>query len=418
MRDLIRDYLQEVLHQAAPMDGGELNSTWALQKVDPNRLAVALCMSDGHVHGEGDCDYDFSIQSMSKPFVYALALSEHGIETVTDNYVGVEPSGDPFNRISVGRDGLPSNPMINMGAITTYGIIGGQGCDPDERFRRVQTFLSECAARELEVDEEVYQAELDSAWRNLALGHMVRSLEVFTDDPTQVVHGYSRQCSLKVTVKDLAVMGATLALRGRNPVTGEQVMSRDVARQVLAVMSTCGMYDAAGDWMADVGIPAKSGVSGGIYGSLPGQLGVAAFSPRLDRTGTSLRALEVFRRLSADMGMHMMDVSLHMAEVLKATREEPQPGEDEYQMLVTGPLIFTTMERLLHELEDVPEDAERLTLDLTRVTGANDVGRAMLRQVIREVISQGTQVDIVRPELDVHLDLDTTIEGVGIRRRA
>ncbi|NEE55937.1 glutaminase, partial [Streptomyces sp. SID8455] len=180
-----------------------------------------------------------------------------------------------------GGTGRPFNPMINAGAITVHSLTGAEGSGPAERVERVLDGLSAFAGRRLVMDEEVCASEMAHAHRNLAIAHMLRSHDVLTEDAGAVVDGYTRQCSVLVTTRDLAMMAATLANRGVNPLSGEQVVPEPVVRQVLSVMLSCGMYDAAGDWTTQVGIPAKSGVAGGLIGSLPGRIGIATFSPRL-----------------------------------------------------------------------------------------------------------------------------------------
>lgn len=230
---------------------------------DPERLGAVFATVDGEVHGAGDSDVEFTIQSISKPFVYALALSDRGFDPMLAK-VGVEPSGEAFNEISLESDtGRPRNPMINAGAITTHSLAGPEGLKPAERVERVVQGLSAFAGRQLNVDEMTCASEMKNAHRNLAIAHMLRSHDILTEDPRAVVDGYIRQCSVLVTARDLAMMAATLANHGVNPLSNEQVVDQAVVRQVLSVMATCGMYDAAGDWATQVGIPAKSGVAGG-----------------------------------------------------------------------------------------------------------------------------------------------------------
>lgn len=198
--------------------------------------------------------------------------------------------------------------MINAGAITVHSLVAEAGSGPAERVRRVLDGLSAFAGRRLEMDEKVCASEMEHAHRNLAIAHMLRSHDILTEDAGAVVDGYTRQCSVLVTTRDLAMMAATLANHGVNPLSGDQVVPEGVVRQVLSVMFSCGMYDAAGDWTTQVGIPAKSGVAGGLIGALPGRLGIATFSPRLDSHGNSVRGVSLFERFSSDMGLHVMEV--------------------------------------------------------------------------------------------------------------
>ncbi|WP_232549354.1 glutaminase A [Propioniciclava soli] len=392
----VDDYLAEVL-AACRQDAGELNSSIPeLARADPDQLAVAVCVGGGRVYAAGDAGARFSIQSLSKPFVYALALRDHGVGFV-ESKVDVEPSGDPFNEISVEEEsGRPRNPMINIGALTVHALVGEERLDAAQRFERVRAGLSAFAGRELEVDEAVFTSELDHAHRNLALAHLVRSREIFTLDPHEVVEGYSRQCSLVVDTRDLAVMGMTLASAGRNPLTGEQVVSEQICRQVLSVMTTCGMYNAAGDWMTDVGIPAKSGVSGGVLGALPGQAGIGAFSPRLDAHGNSTRAVAVCERLSADLGLHLMSPPAD-GDTVSAAGVVDADGGEQYRAVVQGALHFTSAERMLAELSTVVPGSTPVTLDVSRVATMNDVGRRMLGEAVRRLTADGHRVDLVDP---------------------
>src|SRR5690606_5265315 len=253
----------------------------------------------------------------------------------------------------------PYNPMINAGALTIHALIGGPELDEETRFARVLAALGRFAGRDLEVDEAIYEAEVTTAHRNHAIAYMLRNHDIITDDPRSVVRGYVRQCAVRVTVRDLALMAATLAHGGVHPVTGEQVVSRAVARHVLSVMATCGMYDAAGDWLSSIGIPAKSGVSGGIIGALPGQTGVASFSPRLDDHGHSVRGVTMFRQLSRDMGMHLMEVPAPARSMVAGS------DGDAWRYELQGSINFVGMERVLRTFDEDPPAHDRIVIDLT-----------------------------------------------------
>ena len=309
MKSPIPDYLEEVLETVRLDQSGELASYIPqLATADPDRLAAVFATLDGQVYGVGDVDHQFSIQSISKPFVYALALADRGFDDVLFK-VDVEPSGEAFNELSLeGNTGRPRNPMINAGAITIHSLVGKPDSTPEERFERVMSGLSAFAGRRLEVNEAVCTSEMDHAYRNIAIAYMLRSYDIVQENPIAVVEGYTKQCTLLVSARDLAVMAVTLANQGLNPVTGEQVVPPEVIRQVVTVMSTCGMYDSAGDWATQVGIPAKSGVAGGLIGVLPGQVGLATFSPRLDAHGNSVRGIALFERISEDMDLHLMEM--------------------------------------------------------------------------------------------------------------
>lgn len=303
MKMPIPDYLQEILDHVRDEDGGEVaDYIPELAEADPDRLAIALCTASGHVYEAGpDADAEYTIQSISKPFVFALALQELGPEAVLD-VVGLEPSGEAFNELSLDdNDKRPVNPMINAGAIAVNQLINGEDSSVEDRVEKIRDLFSRLAGRELHIDAELSASELEGADRNLSIAHMLRSYDIIKDDAHDAVLSYTHQCSTLVTTRDLSVMSATLANGGTQPVTGERILSAEACRLTLAVMSSAGMYDGAGRWMAGVGIPAKSGVAGGLIGTLPGQLGIATFSPRLDTQGNSVRGVKIFEYLSRDI---------------------------------------------------------------------------------------------------------------------
>lgn len=284
----IPEYLNKVLDDARPIESGAPAAYIdVLARADTSRMAVALATVDGQIYSAGDDLVEFSMQSISKAFVYALAIEDAGLEAVLAK-IAVEPSGDAFNQLSLEKgSNRPMNPMINAGAITAHSLVVGPNATAAERTDRILKVLSKLAGRELKVDEDVYEAELKDANRNMGIGYMLKAAGIISCDVREVVKGYIRQCAINVNVRDLAMMAATLCNAGYHPLTSERIFPHDSVRQVLSVMTTCGMYDAAGDWVSNVGIPAKSGVAGGIIGSLPGQVGIAAFSPKLDSRGTA-----------------------------------------------------------------------------------------------------------------------------------
>jgi glutaminase len=399
VESLVADYLAMILSDCRPDSSGTTAGYIPeLANVAPDRFGVCLSTIDGVTYGAGDTDVSFSIQSISKAFVYALAIAEHGVDSVLRS-VGVEPSGEAFNEMSLERgSGRPLNPMINAGALTTHGLVGTADDSPDERFEKVRKGLSAFAGRALDVDEAVYASELSVAYRNRAIANMLRSYGVIAAEPNDLVMGYTRQCSINVTLADLAIMGATLANGGVQPVTGERVVTRDVVRQVLSVMMSCGMYDAAGDWMSTVGIPAKSGVSGGIIGVLPGQVGIATFSPRLDRHGNSVRGIRLYNRMSRDMGMHIMDGGEPARSVVRRDRVLRSPGGGTIRICsLQGAIQFSGAERVVRILVGQHDRHERIVLDLRRVSSINDVSRRMLAEAMRRLDLDGVSVTLVDP---------------------
>lgn len=409
MHSPIPSYLDEVLQSVAADRTGVLaNYIPELAEVDPERLGASIAMVDGELYASGDTDALFTIQSISKPFVYALALADRGFERVLDK-VGVEPSGEPFNEISLeDSSGRPLNPMINAGAITTHSLVGTETMNPAERMERVISGLSAFAGRSLDVDEAVYSSEIEHAHRNLAIAHMLRSHDILTENPAGVVEGYTRQCSLLVTVQDLAMMAATLANYGIQPVTGEQVVPKTVVRQVLSVMFTCGMYNAAGDWATQVGIPAKSGVGGGIIGAVPGQLGLATFSPRLDVHGNSVRGVSLFERFSSDMGMHVMNIPTVARSAIRANYRIGT-GEKITQVIqLQGRIRFAGAERVIREIVDTHYTGTRIALDVTRVYSVDEVAQHMLLEIMRRMRHEGYTVYLI--------DQDDTITNLEALR--
>ena len=396
MHSPIPSYLDEVLQSVAADRTGVLaNYIPELAEVDPERLGASIAMVDGELYASGDTDSLFTIQSISKPFVYALALADRGFERVLDK-VGVEPSGEPFNEISLeDSSGRPLNPMINAGAITTHSLVGTETMNRAERMERVISGLSAFAGRSLDVDEAVYSSEIEHAHRNLAIAHMLRSHDILTENPTGVVEGYTRQCSLLVTVQDLAMMAATLANYGIQPVTGEQVVPKTVVRQVLSVMFTCGMYNAAGDWATQVGIPAKSGVGGGIIGAVPGQLGLATFSPRLDVHGNSVRGVSLFERFSSDMGMHVMNIPTVARSAIRANYRIGSCEKITQVIQLQGRIRFAGAERVIREIVDTHYMGTRIALDVTRVYSVDEVAQHMLLEIMRRMRHEGYTVYLI-----------------------
>lgn len=269
-----------------------------------SRFGFALAAIDGYRYRAGDHEDAFALQSISKVFAYALALEDCGPEAVLRS-VGVEPSGDAFNSITFDEhSGRPFNPMVNAGALATTALVHGDG--PREKSQRVLELVRRLSGNdELLVDDKAYAHELRAADRNRATAYLMRSDGMLSGDVEELLAAYLRQCAIAVTTSDLAAIAATLANGGVNPGTSERVLSARVNRDVLSVMYTCGMYDFAGEWAYQVGIPAKSGVSGGIIAVVPTKMGVGAYSPGLDRFGNSVRGVKVCQGLSDTLGWHV-----------------------------------------------------------------------------------------------------------------
>ncbi len=359
-----------------------------LATADPDLYGVALASVHGRVYTAGDCSAPFTIQSVSKPFVYALALEDLGLDAVS-THIDFEPSGEPFNAISLDEaSGRPSNPLINAGAIVSTSLVRAGG--PEERFGRIRERLSAFAGRELELDEAVYESESSTGDRNRALAHLAASSGVLAAPVTESVDTYFRQCSLIVTARDLAVMGATLANSGVNPVTGETVIHESTAMTVLSVMATCGMYDDSGEWMVRVGLPAKSGVGGGIVAVQPAEFGIGTFSARLDARGNSVRGIAALQDLSNTFGLHL----LNHHRVPRSAIATRRSGDRELLLVLRGELDFIAMEEIAHELVAfATADEDRcgtITLDVTHVT----LVRSAVEQFLLQAVDRLDQLDI------------------------
>jgi glutaminase len=399
-----------------------------LALADPDSFGIAVTTTEGHSYEVGDSRVSFTIQSMSKPFTYGLALQDRGFEAV-DGKVGVEPSGEAFNSISLAPEsGRPLNPMINAGAITSTSLVAGASAI--EREGRVVDFYGRFAGRPLEVDMEVYESERDTGHRNRAIGHMLRAFGVLEDDPDEALDLYFRQCSVSVTCRDLSLMAGTLANGGVNPLTGDRVLERDLVDRVLSVMTTCGMYDSAGEWVVDVGMPAKSGVGGGVLAVLPGQLGIAVFSPPLDPHGNSVRGVEVCRQISTDRNLNLLHVARSSRSAVRRTytvaevpsrRRRPEAqtaalaeaGSRCVVQILHGDLVFAAMESVVRGVVERAAGADIEVLDLTEVTEV-DLGAGRLLVGLAQAMSaEGRALAIVVPaDADLLDGLDT--EGLEV----
>jgi glutaminase len=369
-----------------------------LGKADPDHFGIGLATLDGHVYEVGDSRIPFTIQSMSKPFVFALALDTLGAARV-ESAIGVEPSGDPFNSIRLNADNHPFNPMVNAGAITCSGLI--REAKGDAAFEYIRAALGRFAGRELGVDEAVFGSESLTGDRNRAIGYLLRTNSVLKEDVGKVLEVYFRQCAILVTARDIAVMAATLANRGRNPVTGEQVMTPYAISRTLSVMTSSGMYDYAGEWIYRVGIPAKSGVGGGILAALPARLGLGSYSPKLDSHGNSVRGIKVCEALSAHYDLHMLNRSDDARNSIIAdynigkspSRRSRRPHErhilathhqDVRVIELVGPLTFSNVDYISRQLAAKPRP-QFVIFDLRRVAAMTRAGVRLLAEEFREL---------------------------------
>ena len=312
--------LVEAAYRRCRADSGGVVADYipVLAQADPAWFAVSVAEVGGGVHDAGDVGVEFSIQSISKAFVYALVCDAYGHDAVADR-IGVNNTGLPFNTVIAIElnDGHPMNPMVNAGAIATTALV--PGTTPDERWERVVSCLSAFAGRPLQLDETVYRSESQTNQRNRAIARLLESYGRIELDPLEVVDVYTRQCSLRVTARDLAVMGATLADCGVNPVTGQQVVSAGVCRDTLAILAANGAYERSGEWLFEIGLPGKSGVAGGLVTVAPGKAGIGTFSPPLDAAGNSVRGQRATAYLSRVLGLNIFASHAH---TLAARRKE------------------------------------------------------------------------------------------------
>jgi glutaminase len=277
----------------------------ALARVPSELFGICVVGTSGNVYAAGDADYEFTIMSVSKPFVFALVCQEVGVEEVRQR-VGVNATGLAFNSlegIERNADGR-TNPMVNSGAIATTSLVPGATVEAQWRF--IHEGLSRFAGRSLPLNEEVYASASETNFRNQSIARLLQSYGRIYTDPAAAVDLYTKQCSLNVSARDLAVMGATLADGGVNPLTKERVVGAAVCHYALAVMLTAGLYETSGDWLYDIGLPGKSGIGGGIVTVSPGKGGLGTFAPPLDSAGNSVKGQQVAKFLSQQLGLDLL----------------------------------------------------------------------------------------------------------------
>ena len=369
-----------------------------LSKADPNHFGISLVTIDGHVYEVGDTAIPFTIQSISKAFVFALALDTLGAARV-ESAIGVEPSGDPFNSIRLNTDNHPFNPMVNSGAIACSGLI--REAKGDGAFEYIRQALGRFAGRDLGVDEAVFASESATGDRNRAIAYLLRNSSVIKDDVDAVLQVYFRQCSILTTARDIAIMAATIANRGKNPVTGKQVVTPYAISRTLSVMTSSGMYDYAGEWIYRVGIPAKSGVGGGILAALPARLGLGSYSPRLDRHGNSVRGIKVCEALSSHYDLHILnrsddarnsiiaDYNIGKSSSRRSRRPDEQNILDAHYRDVRiielmGTLTFANIDYISRQIAAKPRP-HFIIFDLRRVAALTRAAARLLTEGFREL---------------------------------
>jgi glutaminase len=408
LRSPIQSFLDFLHGKYADYRDGEV-ATYIpeLAKADPEAFGICIATTDGYAYEVGASRHEFTIQSISKPFVYGLALDDHGAEAMMTK-VGVEPSGDAFNAISLHKTtGCPLNPMINAGAIATTGQIVAES--PEARIKRILEMFALYTGHPMRIDDHVYESESRTGHRNRAIGHLLRNFDVLTDEPTGIVDTYFRQCAITVTCADLAFMGATLANQGVNPSTGARAIEGEHVENVLSVMASCGMYDFSGGWIYNVGMPAKSGVAGGVLAVLPGQLGIGVYSPRLDAQGNSARAIKVCEELSKAWALHQFNppycaqtsrrLAYTAAQRNSSRVRHPSHrnllrdhGSRIHVMEMQSNLAFSTTEPIVRDLLDRVGDPVAVILDFHHVAAINDVAVRMLVDLAENLRRRGAMV--------------------------
>jgi glutaminase len=379
--------ITRMYHELLPVRSGTVaDYIPQLKRVDPDQLAIAVCTVDGQRFSAGDAATAFCLQSVSKTVSYCLALDEHGTEAV-HQHVGREPSGQSFNELALNPKGLPHNPMVNAGAIMTTSLIRPQE-DIADRFDLVAaTWRRLAGGRRPGFNNAVYLSERQTADRNFALGYSMRERGAFRPgtDLLTTLEFYFQGCSIEVDAEMLAVVAASLANAGVCPLTEDPVFTQDTVQSCLSMMSSCGMYDFSGEFAFTIGLPAKSGVSGAVMLVIPGLMGIAVWSPRLDEHGNSVRGIEFCRKLAAEYNVHVFD-SLVTGRGRTAKRD-PRRKKNQTQTEAVVALTWAASQGDLDEVRALvaagvePGTADydgRTPLHLAAAEGQTDVVRYLL----------------------------------------
>lgn len=407
----VSDYLDELHRRHKENRSGALASYIPeLTRVDPDLFGIAFATMDGFIYEAGDTAALFTVQSISKAMIYGLALEDHGRDAVLQK-IGVEPSGEAFNSITFDeRNNRPFNPMVNAGAIAATALV--KGADHAERYDRILTTFNRFVGRELKIDEAVYRSESATGHRNRAIAFLELNSGMIGGDVDEHLDLYFRQCSLLVNTVDLAILAATLANGGLNPVTGQRALSAEHVRSVLSVMNTCGMYDYAGGWQFNVGLPAKSGVGGGISAVLPAHLGIGVFSPRLDAVGNSDRGVKVCEDISRNFRLHLFENRggghlpirrFYRGTEIRSKRVRRQAevmvlDNEAYAIAVCelqGELSFMEAEQISRRIMDELSSTRFLILDMTRLQRADTIALGLIESTGRLVTERGAAFAVV-----------------------
>ena len=404
----VEDYLTELHDRVSALTGGKpADYIPELGKVEPSLFGIAIATTDGEVYGVGDTQHPFTIQSVSKPFMYGYALNRYGREAVL-KHVGVEPTGEAFNSIVLDEvANRPFNPMVNAGAIAVAELM--DGASQEQRTANMLALFGDLAGRPLGIDEVVFRSEEATGHRNRAIAYMMLNTGMIKGDPNDVLDLYFRQCSVNVTTRDLAIMAATLANDGTNPITGKKVFQAEYVRDVLSVMNSCGMYDYAGEWAYEVGMPAKSGVSGCIIAVIPGQIGIGVFAPPIDSHGNSLRGIRVCQEISKEFELHAFNNRTNVRSVIRReyrgdlvhsnrlrTPYERQvlarQGDKVAVLEAQGALFFGSTEQLLRRIAQLAAETRYVVVDFKRVHLADASAHKLIARAARSIADSGAEL--------------------------
>lgn len=404
----VEDYLTELHDRVSALTGGKpADYIPELGKVEPSLFGIAIATTDGEVYGVGDTQHPFTIQSVSKPFMYGYALNRYGREAVL-KHVGVEPTGEAFNSIVLDEvANRPFNPMVNAGAIAVAELM--DGASQEQRTANMLALFGDLAGRPLGIDEVVFRSEEATGHRNRAIAYMMLNTGMIKRDPNDVLDLYFRQCSVNVTTRDLAIMAATLANDGTNPITGKKVFQAEYVRDVLSVMNSCGMYDYAGEWAYEVGMPAKSGVSGCIIAVIPGQIGIGVFAPPIDSHGNSLRGIRVCQEISKEFELHASNNRTNVRSVIRReyrgdlvhsnrlrTPDEREvlarQGDKVAVLEAQGALFFGSTEQLLRRIAQLAAETRYVVVDFKRVHLADASAHKLIARAARSIADSGAEL--------------------------
>jgi glutaminase len=404
----IEEFLSELHTRISKESGGRVaDYIPELGKADPSTFGIALATVDGRIYTAGKAGHAFTIQSISKPFMHGFALQQFGRAYVLDR-VGVEPTGEAFNSIVLDEvANRPFNPMVNAGAIAVAAMMPGD--TPEKRTATMIDLFSHLAARKLDIDDAVFRSELATGHRNRAIAYMMLNTGMIGRDPIEALDLYFRQCSITVTCSDLAIMAATLANDGINPLTGVQLYHPRYVRDVLSVMNSCGMYNYAGQWSYEVGMPAKSGVSGGILAVIPGQVGIGVYSPPLDPQGNSVRGIKVCQEISNEFELHAFNNRTNVRSVIRrdyrgdrvrstrlrtAEQRELLSAEGAKIAVVEaqGPLFFGSTEHLMRRITEIADTARYIVVDFKRVHLADTSAHKLILKIARAMRNRPTEL--------------------------